>query len=293
LPDGRVLAFTESGDPQGWPVFFCHGFAGSRLQRHPDDGLAKAAGVRLIAIDRPGIGESDRLPGRRIIDWPADVAAAADALHTGQFSVFGWSAGAPHALACAHAMPHRVIAVALASPMAGWLVGPGAHADAASLQSRRLARLTGIAPWALPMLLRPLARRARRNPARAVGMAARSLPPTDQAIVAQPDVRAMLIETLGEAFRRGSAGVADDVIACARPWGFDPAAVTVPTYLWHGMADRTIPVAWGRQLADRLPSCQPTWLPGAGHFLVLSIWSSILSTLAAASQRRASRKPGC
>jgi pimeloyl-ACP methyl ester carboxylesterase len=44
LPDGRAVAVAEAGDAHGWPVLFFHGFAGSRLQRHPDDGLATAAG---------------------------------------------------------------------------------------------------------------------------------------------------------------------------------------------------------------------------------------------------------
>jgi pimeloyl-ACP methyl ester carboxylesterase len=279
LPDGRALGLSECGDPQGWPVFFFHGFAGSRLQRHPDDGLAQDAGVRLLAVDRPGIGRSDRLPGRRVIDWAADVAAAADAVSAAEFSVFGWSAGAPHALACAHAMPERVSAVALASPMGSWLVGPGAAAAHASRESKRMARLAYLAPRAMPLLLRGLARHARNNPARTVDSQARSLPPADQAVLADPAIHRMLVGTLNEAFRQGTAGLADDAVACARPWGFDPGAVTVPTYLWHGTADRTIPLAWARHLASRLPNCQPTWLPDEGHFMLFTHWSAILSSI--------------
>jgi pimeloyl-ACP methyl ester carboxylesterase len=214
-----------------------------------------------------------------VIDWADDVTAVAHALGMGRFSVFGWSAGAPHALACAYRLPDRVAAVALASPMGGWLVGPGGDVSQAGPETRRLARLGQIAPWALPALLSGLARRARRNPRRVVDAERRSLPAADQAVVADQAVHAMLVGTLGEAFRQGAAGLAGDVLACARPWGFDPAGVSVPTYLWHGLDDRTIPVGWARRLADAVPGCQASWLSAAGHFLLFPHWATILSTI--------------
>jgi pimeloyl-ACP methyl ester carboxylesterase len=59
------MAVDEVGDPAGAPVLYLHGTPDSRLARHPDDGLAAAAGVRLLAIDRPGYGGSSPLPHRR------------------------------------------------------------------------------------------------------------------------------------------------------------------------------------------------------------------------------------
>jgi len=40
LPDGRRLAYQEYGDPNGSPVFFFHGWLGSRLDFAPNDELA-------------------------------------------------------------------------------------------------------------------------------------------------------------------------------------------------------------------------------------------------------------
>ena len=72
LRDGRWLGFVESGDPHGMPVLFFHGFGTTRVVC-PYDEAARQLGVRLIAIDRPGLGLSTPLPGRRLLDWPADV----------------------------------------------------------------------------------------------------------------------------------------------------------------------------------------------------------------------------
>jgi pimeloyl-ACP methyl ester carboxylesterase len=57
--------------------------------------------VRLVTVDRPGIGGSDVLPRRTFSDWPRDVVELADALGVDEFGVVGWSAGGPYAAACA------------------------------------------------------------------------------------------------------------------------------------------------------------------------------------------------
>ena len=53
------MAVDDRGDPDGVPVLFVHGTPDTRVARHPDDGIARALGIRLIAVDRPGLGGSD------------------------------------------------------------------------------------------------------------------------------------------------------------------------------------------------------------------------------------------
>ena len=65
----------------------------------------------LVAVDRPGVGQSDPLPGRRLLAWPDDVALLADGLGLDRFAVLGHSGGGPFATACAHALPERVTAL--------------------------------------------------------------------------------------------------------------------------------------------------------------------------------------
>ena len=80
LPDGRVLAYEEYGDPAGFPVLSFHGGLSSRLDAAPAHEAAVAVGVRLVSPDRPGMGLSTFQPGRRLLDWPADVTALTEAL---------------------------------------------------------------------------------------------------------------------------------------------------------------------------------------------------------------------
>src|SRR5512142_3400638 len=108
LRDGRTLAYLEVGPATGSPVFHFHGHGSSPLEALALADAAGRARVRLIALDRPGIGFSSPRSGDRLLDWPADVAEAADRLSIARFAVQGMSAGAPYALACAHALPGRV-----------------------------------------------------------------------------------------------------------------------------------------------------------------------------------------
>ena len=113
LPDGRHLGFAEYGDPAGQPVFHFHGSAGSRLDRPAGESILWKQGIRFISVERPGHGLSDFQSNRRLVDWPKDVSELADQLDLKAFYIEGWSAGGPHALACACFLPDRVKAVAL------------------------------------------------------------------------------------------------------------------------------------------------------------------------------------
>ena len=108
LPDGRNLCYAEYGDPQGKPVMSFHGGPGSHLEHEAYSATIGSLGVRLICPDRPGMGLSDFQPGRKLLDWPPDVLALADALGLERFGVMGWSVGSQYALACAYAIPERL-----------------------------------------------------------------------------------------------------------------------------------------------------------------------------------------
>ncbi|MCZ4510980.1 alpha/beta fold hydrolase, partial [Streptomyces sp. ActVer] len=89
MRDGRLLAFEEWGDPDGSPVILLHGTPGCRHGAVPAELMAERPGVRFIAYDRPGYGDSDRGPGRRVAQAARDVAALADGLGLGRFAVLG------------------------------------------------------------------------------------------------------------------------------------------------------------------------------------------------------------
>src|SRR5471030_2256385 len=128
LRDGRRLAYSEQGDPDGWPIFHQHGMPGSRFEREAEPDLYGSLGVRLITPDRPGYGLSDPHLHRPLLDWPSDIAELADSLGIRRFGITGLSGGGIYALACAAAIPDRLTDVVVTG-CPGPMQRPGALAD--------------------------------------------------------------------------------------------------------------------------------------------------------------------
>ncbi len=280
LPDGRVLAYEECGDPDGVPVVLAHGFPGSRLEARVVDTAAGRAGVRVVCPDRPGFGRSDAQPDRRLGDWPGDVAALADRLGLERFAVVGFSAGGPYALACAWALAGRVAACGLVSSP-GPLDRPGSTAGMTPL-NRALFGGGRRAPIVAGLIVRVLARSARVEPARLARRMASGMADVDRRLLAGPTGEAYGA-AVRESFRQGPAGVAQEARLLVHPWPFSADQITVPTVVWHGTADRNVPVSMARRQAESIPGCRLEPIDGAGHLLFFEHAEAILTTLRAAA----------
>lgn len=281
LPDGRKLGFAEYGDPLGQPVMFFPGLPGSRLFRHPDDALTAHLGIRLIVVDRPGIGLSDPAPGRTLLSWPNDVLVLARALGLDRFVVMGFGAGAAYALACAYQIPRRVSRVVIVSGMT--------RLNVLSVFEPMVPMFRNFAVMAVraPLLLRLVmyfgAREAQNHPEDYWNrMNMTPLCPADMAWRFRPEIQRVYVESIRETFAHGSTAFSDDTMLVARDWGFRLEAISVPVQLWHGLEDRFTPVQMGRYIAERVPVSEAHFIPNAGHALLFSHWQPILTQVQAA-----------
>jgi pimeloyl-ACP methyl ester carboxylesterase len=266
LSDGRTLAYADRGPPDGTPLIFHHGTPGSRAGHHPDPSVYEDAGVRAVTYDRAGYGLSDRLEGRDVAAVASDISTLADELGFDRFAVMGVSGGGPHALACAALRADRVTRAVV-------MVTPAPNEDGfeflAGMTRSNInefnAALAG--PDAIARYLAPYVETLRTQPEAVIDELAAELPPPDQATIARPEVREMLVTNWQEATRQGAAGWMDDDLAFTRQWGFDLADVASEVRIWQGELDVLAPQAHGRYVAERLPNATFDLVAGKGHML--------------------------
>lgn len=275
LPDGRAIGVRETGAPGGWPLLIFPGTPGSRLCPLGDLEGTREAGARVLAIERPGFGVSTPQPGRRVVDWPADVARVADALGLGTFAIAGMSGAGPYLAACAAMLPGRVRVAGLLG-VAAPLQAPGITSGM-TLRRRTMYRMLPFARLATP-LLGVLGPRGVRH------VMTGDLPECDRAAIARERERYVAMGL--EAFRQGPSAFAEELKLVARSWGFSLADIRVPVHLWHGDLDVSTPLEMGRYLAATIPGCRAHFVRGEGHFLAYSRWPEILATLAPLGHRQ-------
>ena len=285
LPDGRTLAYGESGDPGGAPVFLFHGLPGSRLQRHPDNSIARRAGARFVHIERPGFGLSSPQPRRRLSDWPRDVAAVADALGLARFAIVGISGGGPSAAACVAALSPRITRAAIVSSVGP----PGSMTGRMTFFARGGFLLAPRAAWAVRIPAAGGSRVALRFPGLVLDLVAGRMAHSDRAILARPEMRAMFAQDMAEAFRQGSGGFVQELALIASPWNLDWRGAACPVELWHGEDDWLIPPSASRHLANAIPGARLRLFPREGHFMVFDRWRELCVWLTEARPTTASR----
>ena len=103
----RSISWVEFGDPAGRPLIHFHGTGLCRLEALTGTEIAARNGVRLIAFDRPGFGDSRPALAQGLGAVADDALALADHLALRSFAVSGFSGGFPHALATAARAQHR------------------------------------------------------------------------------------------------------------------------------------------------------------------------------------------
>lgn len=283
LYDGRTLAYLAVGPATGAPVLHFHGHGSSRLEALALADAAEKANIRLTAFDRPGIGSSDPKSGDRLLDWPCDVAEAADLLGIPRFAVQGMSAGGPYALACAHALGDRVTACSLVSavptPNIALMAGPAvrrfAWAVARAFPNYLRRRLQEFRP---DHMTEPMVRARVQRIGQWLGG-------EDLRLMQDPAKLDLLTRTMVESDRQGGQGNRSDIERLTRPWGFNIRRIKAPVFLFHGDQDRIMHAGPARLMARMLSDCAATFYPDEGHFSVLvNQADALMNALAVRSQ---------
>jgi pimeloyl-ACP methyl ester carboxylesterase len=284
MPDSRQLDVLTAGPGDGLPLVLHGGTPSGLVVFPPTVEAARARGLKVVVVARPGYENSSERPGRKVGDVAADVARVMDTLGAERFVTAGWSGGGPHALACAASLPGRCLA---AASVAG--VAPH-YADG-------LDFLAGMGPEnveefgaavrgadVLTAFLEKEAGDLRAVTGEEIAAAFGGLVSPVDAAALTGEFAASTAASIRASLRNGIAGWRDDDLAFTDDWGFtlgwptleaedvpdvpdepavDPRAT--PVAIWQGDQDRMVPFAHGQWLAANIPRARAHLLPGEGH----------------------------
>ena len=264
LPDNRRLAYAEYGAPNGHPVFYFHGGGASRLEPLLlGDEVFTRLGLRLIAPDRPGIGQSDFQPNRGFSDWTKDVTFLADALGLDKFSVLGVSAGGGYTAACAAKIPNRLHSAVIVS--GAWEI---TTADLLKYKRWRWLLIKQF-PWLYQASMKLTQRSLQGSPDKLLETFKKTLPAADYAVLKSPGRMKKSCETLIEGLRSGTRGAAWDLQLYFRNWDFRLDEIRMPLTLFYGEEDRNVPLDLVKRTAATLPTTKLVMYPNEGHISVV------------------------
>ena len=277
--EDRQIGFAEFGAPQGRAVFWLHGTPGARRQIPTEARVyADHHNVRLIGVDRPGIGSSPPYQYEAVSAFADDLRAIADTLGIDKMAVVGLSGGGPYALACAAGLADRVVATGVLGGVAP-TQGPDAISGGLMNLGLRVAPLLKLGGNPLRLGASLMIRAARPIASPALDVYALLSPEADRHLLTRPEFKAMFLDDLLNGSRKQLAAPFNDVIVFARDWGFRLDEVTVPVRWWHGDHDHIIPFFHGEHVVSRLPNAELFHLPGESHLAGLGRGEEILATL--------------
>jgi pimeloyl-ACP methyl ester carboxylesterase len=277
--EDRQIGFAEFGDPQGRAVFWLHGTPGARRQIPTEARVyAEHHNVRLIGVDRPGIGSSTPHQYPAIAAFAEDLRTIADTLGVDRMAVVGLSGGGPYALASAAGLPDRVVATGVLGGVAPFL-GDEAITSGLMTLGARLAPLLRLGGNPLRIGASLVIRAIRPVASSALELYALVSPEADRHLLTRPEFKAMFLDDLLNGSRKQLAAPFNDIILFTRDWGFRLDEVKVPVRWWHGDHDHIVPFSHGEHVVARLPDAELFHLPGESHLAGLGRGEEILSTL--------------
>ncbi|KAK5729845.1 hypothetical protein LTR17_011606 [Elasticomyces elasticus] len=251
LDDGRSIAYNLSGAMHGYPIFHLHGWPGSRTEGSLFDLQAAELGIKIIAIDRPGIGLSTPQFQRTVLDHALDIGQVAKHLSIKEYSVMGVSGGGQYALACAFLIPPEELrSVALVYGQ-----GPVEIVVRGFQYFPALIRLLmhGTS-WILKVstMNRTSNERIFETFQTLNRWSLLGLVENDRQVFANPDTLRAVITSVREHFRQGVEGCLAEGRVTTSTLGFEIKDIKRNVRLWYGREDTDVPAAIGEEIARQL-----------------------------------------
>lgn len=268
LPDGRKLGYAIYGSADGQPLLYFHGTPSSRcepllLESFGVDVnlLLRESRVKLIAVDRPGMGHSSLNPRGTFLSFADDVKQLAGFFHIGRCPVLCWSGGGPYALAIAHRYPQLISTVFI-------LCGFSRCFDREVLGQMGLSKwyfkLAKSVPWLLKGALKMIRNRPRLR--RFVPQKVSGVSYEDYVLLKDPEgLNGVVANTLKEACRNGAEGPMHEARIYYNDFGFALRDIQQPVHYWWGTRDMAVIRLHAEAVEKHVPNSVMHYHEREGH----------------------------
>ena len=231
--NGCLLAYTDNGSRNSFPVLVQHGMIASIDDTCLFDHLLQT-GARVISIARPGYGKSSPYMMKDMAEWGDIVSILVDELRISQFDVLGISSGAPYSYAIGNKLASRVRKLFILSGT------PALYED----------RIVSFWPYPIDKnaVLADLQDLARK-------LFFSNLSETD-----------LLKNDIRDSMMNDCFGIAQDLRLRCKNWGFDLSQVKTNVYMQHCRMDSQVPFITAEMTCKMLPNCKFFEKDSGEHF---------------------------
>ena len=267
LPDGRQFSYLEFGKTNGHPVFYFHGAPSSCLEPLLIGNEAFIEhGLRIIAPNRPGIGQSGFQINRKFNDWPEDVLSLADHLKLNKFSVFGNSGGGGYVTACAAMIPERLLSAVVVS--GGWQMNLPEAKKNLKFPFSMFWTVAAKLPFLLPFLLGTMKSSPKESKQKGFAKAKKMMPEPDYNALIQYD-RADILARAVEVALLNKKGTSWDLRLYLKKFNFNLSGINFPITFFHGELDKNMPIELVKKMVAQIPNAKLITYENEAHLSTL------------------------
>lgn len=288
LQDGRELSYTVFGvrNPEpGRTIIYFHGFMSSRLEAAMLQDRALDLGIRIVAADRSGYGDSTYDPHRTPHSAVKDVEQLLEALLPPDEKVvfYGVSGGSPYAAACAALLQNRAHGLLLNVPFALIAGREEKVCVGLSKTATRMFRDVKINPIKVKITLY-MASLLQRTPLRFLLLKYGGFSKVDIETQKLFKNKGGALNLAGrEGNKRGLKGQFLDLQIMATHSHESLTgllgSVTCKSVVWAGAMDCTTPAAMAHSYVEELPNAKLHLVPDMGHFLGMKHSTEIIKSI--------------
>ena len=275
---GYEILVKEWGSLDKPVLFLVHGFPGCSEHGKLVSTSPLWEQFRLIAVDRPGYGESVAQKNLTFLKFASQIRSLIKEQKIDKFSIISVSGGAPYALAVAFLMKDQVIKLTSVGGIAPLTMKNFKYMNRVQKKTWFAQRL--IPTSVLHFGLNRVWAKGLDKLEETLFTEAKAFSEPDRKVFQHPEIQPVLLESTQLALKQGPAGVIHDIKIFAKDWGFPLDQITCPVTLWHGGADDVVHIRFAQDMQSYLPKAKLNFIEDEGHYsILLNCRDQILSDL--------------